>query len=220
LKSKGNLVIFGGKIKDLAYYTIKNKYQNIEEVCYRSDFDLVSDINIDVLTSLISKYEYSVNNLGGFRLKLGRVWVDIWNVTSTWAFREGHITDVSLNNLIYTTFFRNDAILYHLNDNCIHALPSFWEEIEFGVLDINLIHNADPIKTCERIIKYLLKGFTISYELGNYLYWKISGIKPNRSSNSAFFDFIIRKEDINKIKLLLSEERKTYSLVNRQLSLF
>src|SRR5690606_28975397 len=104
--SFGSVAIFGGLIRDLALGNARD---------FSSDVDIVvKDMPTHVLTHFASRHAAQQNAFGGFRLPMGRWLFDVWTFEKTWAFSAGLVHGHSLADLLNTTFFNWDAVLFDI----------------------------------------------------------------------------------------------------------
>lgn len=148
------------------------------------DLDLVfDDAHFEEFVSMFSRNVTRRTRFGGVHLRMMNLEVDAWPLSSTWAFREGLIRDVSFEALPRTTFFNADAIVISLTPQprarefYEAGFQRAWEE---GLLDINLEQNPFPALCVvrafrlassfrfyfsPRLVEYLAKNFqTLSNE--------------------------------------------------------
>ncbi|MGV1769812.1 hypothetical protein ACQZ6B_06515 [Agrobacterium vitis] len=147
LSGAGDSAIFGGLPRDFAREGRK---------FFNSDVDLVVDASPDVLDKLLCKLGGNRNRFGGYRLKYGRFDFDVWALQSTWAVSNGYVVAHSLNDLVKTTFFDCDAVLFHCRTLEITSSDRFWTSIKQGIVDINLEANPHYIGTLARTLRILL----------------------------------------------------------------
>lgn len=140
--------LFGGMLRDL-YWAPPS--------AFRSDIDLV--VSTDATNELASTLE----RLGGRRNRYGGVkvvsekWtIDVWPLKETWGFREGHVGGGGFADLIHTTFFNWDAIVYHLDKKEFYFTPTYFAELEARLLEVNLEPNANPAGNVVRALRYLV----------------------------------------------------------------
>lgn len=148
LSGVGESAIFGGLPRDFA---------RDGRSAFNSDVDVVVDASSDVLDTLLCELGGQRNRFGGYRLKYGRFDFDVWALQSTWAVSNGHVAAHSLNDLIKTTFFDCDAVLFRCRTLEIISSDRFWESIKHGIVDINLEANPHYIGTLARTLRILLE---------------------------------------------------------------
>lgn len=179
----GNVAIFGGMLRDLCF---GGNYK------FRSDVDLVIDADDEgALLKYLKQFPLEYNSLGGYRISLSKWKLDIWQLSKTWAFREGYVKNISFENLIKTTFFNWDAIVFVQNKNALYSGKNYLEALKSRVLDINLEPNPNPLGVVVRSLRYLIKeNANLSPKLTNYI------IRTSQLVNSS--DLVaIEKERFN-----------------------
>ena len=144
------------------------------------DLDLVFDD--EHYSSFESAFEHHIvkrNNYGGLKLEVKGFRIDAWPLNSTWAFRNGILSDPSFEKLPLTTFLNIDAIVVEA------APPKFRKRRIFDagffaawrdrILDINLKDNPYPAICVARSL-YLSKyfGFRLSHNLAAYIHEKLT----------------------------------------------
>lgn len=170
LSSMGDCAIFGGLPRDFAHAGRDG---------FDSDVDVVVDAPPHELDSFLSGVGARRNRFGGFRFKYGRFDFDVWALNKTWAVSSGHVKADSLRDLIKTTFFDCDAVIFHCSTSDIVRSENFWDNIRRGVVDINLEANPHYIGTLVRTLKIISNKWRLAERLSEYL---IEGIKENREA--------------------------------------
>lgn len=176
----GNVAIFGGMLRDLC---LGGNYK------FRSDIDLVIDTDDEnALFKNLKVFSLEFNSFGGYRISLSKWKLDIWQLSKTWAFREGYVKNVSFDNLIKTTFFNWDAIVFVQNSNKIYGKENYLETLKSRVLDINLEPNPNPLGAVVRSLRYLIRENAIlSPRLTNYI------VRTSQLFNSS--DLIVTEKE-------------------------
>lgn len=165
----GDCAIFGGMPRDFA---------RRGRDAFNSDVDIVVDVAPGLLDGLLACLGGVRNRFGGYRLKHGRFDFDIWALQSTWAAASGHVEVRSLPDLVKTTFFDCDAVLYHCRTREIARSEQFWSGIEQRVVDINLEANPHHIGALARTLRVFISWQQdLAPRLASYL---VDGIARNR----------------------------------------
>ena len=156
------VAIFGGMLRDLSMGG---------NTSFWSDVDLVvAGVKPDELARSLEVYRPARNSFGGYRIFLRRWRADVWPLEATWAFRAGQVRGNTFRDLIHTTFFNWDAIVYEVSRGGIHCLPGYLRAVRTGLLDINLELNPSPIKTVVRTLRFWLSGrAALAPRLATYL---------------------------------------------------
>ena len=195
IKHLGDIVIIGGMLRDFAVLGIEN---------FNSDVDLVIQTNDkEKLEYTLSKFDVHKNKFGGYRIKIGKWYVDLWAFDSTWAFRKGFVEGKGFKDLCKTTFFNWDGIVYEINAGAIHAIEGYIDYINDRLLDVNLIPNPNPMGNVIKVFRYYEKYNAILMpRLVNYVYQLIKDVSfediclfENKSHDWPVLD-INRAQDI------------------------
>lgn len=159
--SIGDVAIFGGMLRDLLL-------DGNEKFC--SDVDLVIDTDdIGSLESALMRFSPHRTAFGGYRIRLQRWSLDLWPLKWTWAIRHGYVQGESLSDLIRTTFFNWDAVVYELRSGTIHCSPTYVEELSDRFLTINFAENPNPEGAAIRALRMAVaKRAKLSFELAEY----------------------------------------------------
>ncbi len=148
LGSIGEVAIFGGMPRDLARGGAD---------AFRSDVDLVVDASPDSLGALLRDGPAVRNRFGGYRIVGHRHTYDVWALSSTWAVRNGHAHATSLTDLVRTTFFDRDAVLYLCKADRVHHGKRYWSRLKEKTVDINLEANPNTAGTIARALRLILE---------------------------------------------------------------
>ena len=144
--SLGEVLVFGGLLRDIALFGGKN---------FNSDIDLVLDCSPEQLFSFFNECVYLSrrNKFGGYRVEVGGWTVDIWPIRETWAFKQGYVFFKNRESLLLTTITNWDAIAFSFKDRKIIARPSYLECLKLGELEIVMERNPNPIGVLMRVIR-------------------------------------------------------------------
>ena len=107
------------------------------------DLDLVVEAEEDALNAVVAGLPHKRNRFGGFRVMAGHATIDVWTLSSTWAFRCGAIGKVSLETLPQTSFFNVDGIAFRLTDGKVIE-HGFFDGMKRRQLAINYAENPFP----------------------------------------------------------------------------
>ncbi|MBI6216909.1 hypothetical protein ACNARK_12945 [Proteus sp. DFP240708] len=185
---------FGGVVRDIE---LQNTPSDIDLVFNgdRNEFNLLlEDLNGERLTK---------NKFGGFRIKTNKLDIDFWHFEDTWAFSNDKVENVnnSIDNILLTTFFNWDAILFDLKKQDIICGNYYYYNLNSRYLDINLSDNPNYIGSFSRIIKNIFHNNAnhLSHDILDYLY-------------KSFIDY-----HLLEIKDFYLYKNKKYDLQMRQL---
>lgn len=175
LSPVGDCAIFGGLPRDFA---------REGRDAFKSDVDIVVDSAPGELDTLLGQIGGQRNRFGGYRLKYGRFDFDVWALQTTWAASTGHVEVHSLTDLVKTTFFDCDAVLFHCRTLEITRSERFWTSIEHGIVDINLEANPHYIGTLARSLRIFFdRRQQLTPRLATYL---AEGLARNRNEILAY----------------------------------
>lgn len=140
------------------------------------DFDLVfADEDFGAFESRFSHQIRRRNRFGGLNLHFGSFVVDAWPLSSTWAFKQGHITEVSFESLPRTTFLNVDAVVVEFIPRTVARPRSvfdagFFSAVENRELDVNLAANPYPELCVIRTLRLAKRlRYSISVRLTEFL---------------------------------------------------
>lgn len=157
----GEVAIFGGMPRDLAQGGAD---------AFKSDVDLVVDTCEGRLAELLRDTPAKRNRFGGYRISGRRHEYDVWALPSTWAVRSGHVAAQHLSDLVRTTFFDCDAVVYLCGAHQVHHLKRDVALRCGDTIEINLEANPNPRGIVERTLRILLNGqYTAGPRLRRYL---------------------------------------------------
>lgn len=162
-RSFGSAVLFGGLIRDLALGYARD---------FSSDVDIVvKGMPSGVLGRFAMRHHAERNAFGGFRVPLGRWLVDIWTFESTWAFAKGLVRGETLFDLLATTFFNWDAVLFDLEKRELIARPSYLDDLQRGWLAINLRETPNELGAAVRTLRLMWQAeATLAPYLAQFLH--------------------------------------------------
>lgn len=141
------VAIFGGMLRDIAYGG--NKW-------FSSDVDIVVDASERELAHMMSGYLYEKNKFGGYRVYRKKWLMDVWPLGKTWAFVQKGIENPVFDDLIGTTFFNWDAIVYDVNNRKVICGEKYFDDLKSHYLDINYIQNPNIMGAMTRALRYLV----------------------------------------------------------------
>lgn len=131
----GNVALFGGAVRDMLFKSTRD---------FDSDLDFVIDVQDQKkFSELLEKWTPCKNSYGGYRLIVGITKIDFWQLKDSWVKINSTLNVDRLEDLVETTFFNLDAVIYDLNKRKIYKGDKFSEGIESQTLDINYSKNPD-----------------------------------------------------------------------------
>jgi hypothetical protein len=150
LSQLGRVAVFGGALRDLALFG--------STACPR-DIDLVVECDdTGNLEGFLSQYHPMRNRFGGLRFRTERWSFDVWRVKDTWAAKEGLVNAQRMEDMVRTTFFDWDAVLYMQRNGQLQALPDYFDRLNSRVVDINLAENPNPLGSLIRTLRIVALG--------------------------------------------------------------
>lgn len=146
LSNAGEVLVFGGLLRDIALFGTKN---------FNSDIDLVVDCSSDRLRDffMICEHNFNQNKFGGYRLEVGGWSVDVWPIRETWAFNNAGIAYRGHDSLLLTTITNWDAVVFSFKEKKIISGPYYLDSLKMGELDIVLADNPNSASVLMRVIK-------------------------------------------------------------------
>ena len=148
LSEIGEVLIVGGVIRDLAFYGADERPI--------SDIDFVVTGRVRQLDLLADKLGATKNRFGGYGLKRGGYKIDFWSMHNTWAKVNKFARVHRPKDMVRTTFFDWDAIVYSVNERNIYAIPSYIDRLNRRILDLNLVQNPSTKGNLVRALRRLV----------------------------------------------------------------
>lgn len=141
----GRIGLIGGAVRDLAYMSARR---------FKSDLDFVVEVHDHALFNrLLDQLTVRRNAFGGYRLSLPRLHVDFWDARQSWAAKEGLVAVSKLEDVLATTFFNIDALIYVVGESRLIAREGALEALAARTLDINLERNPNPLGATVRALR-------------------------------------------------------------------
>lgn len=152
LLDKGDVLAFGGVVRDIALYGVKS---------FSSDLDLIFVGSRDHFLNELQKKGIK-NKFGGYRLKVGGWDIDIWHIQDTWAFKHRKATYKNELSLLETTIMSWDSVLYSLSKKRVYCHKGYFDDLSKGYLDLVLFDNPNKFGAMIRIMRcFVLKEATV-----------------------------------------------------------
>ena len=208
LRKFGSIIVIGGILRDLV---LSN---NLE---FRSDLDLVIEPdNPDMLRRYLLAREAESNRFGGYSVR-GRKWtIDIWFLKDTWANRNGLVRVKEFTDLLETTFFNCDAIIYDPSRGTISTRSGYFEDMAQRRLELNLEPNPNPIGNTVRAFRYSAqKGFSWGPRLSLYVSELLDRVRWQEITEYEFGSYqsrVIARLKEERFKEALREHIRSRSL--------
>ena len=199
---EGTAYLIGGYVRD----ALENRVSR--------DLDIVVDIPNERLREIVDgeNCEKHFNRIGGAKLILNSINVDIWSFDNNWAFKNKLVKlneKEKLNSLAKGCFYNYDALVVNVSNFSYHIryYENFVEKKELDILQKRVVYkNLNP--TLEANILralFLKKEFGISYteHLKDYIYRKMLSL------NDIF-------GDVTERLMAVKETYPKYGIVNRE----
>lgn len=162
-------VIFGGMIREFALGNARG---------FVSDIDLVSSASQTEISLAVAKYHAVRNKFGGFRFVIEKQRFDVWSLPDTWAFKNGFAFGSTFADLLTTSFFNVDGACYHVDRKKLLCLPEYDRWIQERVLDVNLLHNPQPLSMARRALLLIqTRQLGVTRRLAEYIYSRLGSVK-------------------------------------------
>jgi hypothetical protein len=145
--------LFGGTLRDLMLHGLSHDPHDVDIVVAKLTPDLLS---------YLRPYVRRKTRFGGLEVSIGHWDLDIWELSDTWAFREGLVPGGSFGDLPKTTFLNVQAIAAEVpssNGATVRlAEHGFFRAIRHRTVDINFEDNPFPSRC-------VLSALTTAYSL-------------------------------------------------------
>ena len=146
LQEFGPVVVIGGMIRDLALAGTRE---------FGSDVDfVVKPTEINEFQAFMAEQLAERNRFGGYKLHGGHWRIDVWPLQKTWAYEAGHVEINEFSDLLNSTFFDFDAIIYDLQLKKLNSKPDYFDRLTRRELEINLLANPNPVGNAVRALRY------------------------------------------------------------------
>lgn len=144
--------VFGGAIKDFI----------VDKIKIHRDIDIVVEKISNELLEYITRISYEQNRFNGYKLKIGNLAIDLWEIDKTWAFRNGVWDNKPLReSLPSTVFFNATAVIFSLKELKFHYDDKFIDFLNNRILDIVYEQNPSPgfciVKTYDYCTRYMVE---------------------------------------------------------------
>lgn len=148
LSESGEVLVFGGLLRDIALYGGGE---------FNSDIDLVVDCSPEVLFGFFQGRGAlsGRNHFGGYRVKVGGWSIDVWPMRETWAFVSGNIKFINRRSLLLTTITNWDSVAFSFMDNALIADSGYVDSLKRRELDVVLVENPNRLGALLRVLKLI-----------------------------------------------------------------
>lgn len=215
MRGLGQVGVVGGMLRNLLLEGNRD---------FVSDVDFVVDcVSIDEFQRTMTALGAKQNRFGGFGVSLRQWKVDVWPLERTWAAMEGHVEIKELSDLIKTTFFNWDEIIYELEKHELIAAPRYFEWLEQRFLEINLEANPNPLGNAVRAIRYAWRWNAVwGPQLTKHVYTQLSNHGWDKfvsTERQSFANRVLEQLDGFKLLGRLSEHVQSGSHLPLQLEI-
>ena len=197
----GDVAIFGGMVRDIAYWGPRGFSSDVDAVIATEDRA--------GLIKILSSYEHKKNKFGGYRIQLSRSSIDLWTLESTWAFRAGLVRGRCFADLIRTTFFDWDAVVFEVRSGRIHSIDRYLERLGRGLVDINLPNNPNPLGAVIRTLRLVVsRRAALSSKLADHLSENLPKFDTPticRTERASFRVPLLLPKDVDDTRAALSQ---------------
>jgi hypothetical protein len=139
------------------------------------DVDIVvEDVSLEELSGTFGDFVFRRNRFGGLQLALRDWSVDVWPLSSTWAFKQTNDAAGSFFRLPQTTFLNIEAVAVDLTGRAgkprqVYS-SGFFDSLERRVLELNYPDNPFPALCVVRSLVMSNKlGFAIGQNLRHFI---------------------------------------------------
>ena len=121
---------------------------------FRSDVDFVVDpASMPAFERLVARHGGVPNRFGGHAMALDFWRVEAWPLSRTWAAQAGHARVEGIADVLATTFFDWDAVLYLPGERRVLAQLGYYERVRRRALGVNLAPSANPFGNAVRALR-------------------------------------------------------------------
>lgn len=167
---------------------------------WNRDLDIVVENidNIKLPKSVLQNTVVRKNKFGGFKIELGKLIVDVWDIKKTWGLIQEKKSPVP-EELIKTVFFNFSAIVYDFNDAKFIFDNEFCDFLYTNMLKVIYPLNLDIALCIVNTMYYCQKyGFDISTQLCEWI------ISNESFANES--DYIsVQKRHFGEVKFSIEE---------------
>lgn len=198
ISKQTNVYIFSGVIRNFLLGYLENR-----------DLDIVID-NIDDISiprKYLNKIYYKRNSFGGYKLKVGKIVVDMWELNNTWGIQKLNLKNTPYS-LIRTAFFNFSSIVYDFNNERFIYDEPFLEFFKIPhAMDIRYKENPNVPLCIINTFYYSLKySFPIKYRLCK---WVVEHYNANINFENIqlnhFKRIIFSNDDIGQLIKICSD---------------
>lgn len=209
ISNQTNVYVFSGVIRNFLLGYSENR--DLDIVVKHLDKIVIPTINQ-------RKIQIKKNSFGGYKLKIGMLNVDVWDIEKTWGIQNMRLSSTPYS-LIKTAFFNFSAIVYDFNRGRFIYDKCFVDFYKTHAMDIQYKENPNIPLCIVNSFYYALKySFSIKYELCK---WIVNNYNENIDFREIqlrhFHNVIFDAEKVYELVSICSkslstlEKNKTYS---------
>jgi hypothetical protein len=129
LSACGRPLVFGGLLRDLAWFGAQDPGKDIDFVLWGADSEAFDDT--------VARLGAVKNRWGGYRLNCFKQVVDVWRAEATYAHTQGWARVDLPKHLLRTTLFDCDAILYDPKYENLLLPSDYLTKLHCNTVDMN-----------------------------------------------------------------------------------
>lgn len=112
----------------------------------------------------------SKNSFGGYKVKIGELTIDVWDIENTWSLLQKPVLKATPNTLVKTAFFNFSAIVYDLKRQSFVFGRDFVEFYSSRAIDVVNESNPNDALCIVNAMYYAIKlGSPIRYNLCKWI---------------------------------------------------
>lgn len=147
-KRELNTYAFGGLVRDIGLFSIRDFY---------SDIDLVVDASAceleEALMFLPASCSIQKNKFGGYRVLKQNWEFDIWCAEDTWAIKNNFVPYKGIESLLDTTFLSWDSALFDLKRRKLICHEDYLTSLVTGKIDVVLRNTPNELGSFVRLAR-------------------------------------------------------------------
>lgn len=198
ISSKTDVYVFSGVIRN---------YLLGEPLSRDVDFVVRNLDSIEIPLDLRQNYVIKKNSFGGYKVKIGGLTIDIWDIEKTWTLTRNPNLKATPNTLLKTVFFNFSSIIYDIKRRAFvfgDDFTKFYRNKEIDVVNesnpndalciVNTMYYAIKL---ESPIRYKLCRWIVEHYKDDYQYEQVQ--------LSHFHSVLYSKDDIVRFRNYCAE---------------
>lgn len=184
-----DLAIVGGMARDFSRTGARG---------FKSDVDVVINAPTKAIADLASRIGATQNRFGGYGVSLQLWKIDFWALETTWAHTHDHVRVRCTKDIVDTTFFNTDAILYDLSCRKIYYKENYFDDLYTNRIEINLKPNPSPLGNLLRAVRRIIHWHSepgeqltefVSDQIGHYRLDEMKHVEFHAFGNSVLSQY-------------------------------